>query len=795
MSDQNGNGKAPPLAALQEEHQLLRARARVAKARRELALTEGAGDAMFGQGWADYLSPWQFRLDPFGNTWVPLGLQLGGPSAHKDGRNPPFASSDADLDKMRGLARWLCTKNDLAIGIMRTLTNYTVKRGFEWDTRPTPGYEEDARAILLADQVKDLIDRHGKLNKLKDRERSAFGRAVRDGDVMTRHFAQNDGTTLVRFVASEQLRDPGTLGPYCSFGIETEEGDVETALAYHVTYNGGGSFERVPADSTCFYKRNVDEEIKRGLSDFYSAGEGLDDVYKLLRNMRKGGGVLAAIAWIEQFESATRDQITAHQGGLRDLNRPRVDHPVTGRPIEYQQMEPGTIVRTQKGKQYLPPPLAGNTTNFTGIVQACLRAVGVRWCMAEYMSSGFMGNVAELSILAAGSPFVNNIECEQDDIGALYLRWRWIAIRNACRAGLIRADLDEVQALVDVHFTPPLVAIANEQEKADVDHKDIAAGVMSLQTRRARIKLDDEQERKNLKEEPLTRVQGKATDVDVQGNPVQPSGQGDKGAPASPGKVRESTGHSYFGDCPRDELGHCIASGGGGSGEGDGPKEEPKGKEAAEHLDDLAGDRAGELTKRSDLVADLTMNLEGKTQHTGDEAAREKHRASIALVAHAAADSFGRRWEKSAAVLERHGASAEEVGQLRAVSARGKAGLEKAGGDMVSAADRFHVAHTKLLQAEPPGEPPAEPLLGDNADAKEEAAHEKRYSAFERAYSAWERRRDKYDAANEKLGQAVEKLENAGGRLDSLQDQWDEKAHAIEQRLLSRLQPSADAAS
>ena len=347
---------------------------------------------------------------------------------------------------------------------------------------------------------RSLIDLHADLNRLPQRERSSCWRAARDGEVFTRHFPQHDGTTVVRFVLPEQVRDPGNLGPCASLGVEIEDGDVETVLAYHTTYDGA-SYERVLASDVCHLKRNVDEEIKRGLSDFYSAGETFDDVAKLLRNMRRGGAVLAAIAWIEEFESTTRDQMTAHQGAQRDLGRPQFEDPITGRQNDQQTLRPGTVVRTQKGKKYLPPPLAGNTTNFTAIVQAALRACGTRWGFPEYFISGDASNNAYSSILVAGSPLVSGIETDQDDFGQFFLRWRWIAIRNACAHGLIRATFEEVMTLVDLHFTPPQVVVADEQAQASVDSQDMQAKVLSKRTRASRRGLDYEQEKKNLEEE------------------------------------------------------------------------------------------------------------------------------------------------------------------------------------------------------------------------------------------------------------------------------------------------------
>lgn len=518
------NGTVPALADLKEQTRLERARASLARAKQERALCEGLADGNLGPGYGDLLNPFGYRLDPFGGLWLPM--QQGGVSAKQDGRNAPFVQSDADLDKMRGLATWLATKNDLAIGILNNLCNFTVHKGYDWDTRPTEGNEDNGRAVDLSAQVKRVVGWHDQHNSVRGRERSGFRRAVRDGDAITRHFRQRDGMTVVRFVGAAQLRDPGNAGPHASFGIETEEDDVETPLHYHVTYNGT-DYERVPADDVSHLKRNVDEEVKRGLSDFYSAGDTLEEVGKLLRNMRKGGALLAAIAWIEEYENATRDQLNASQASLKDLNRPQFQHPLTGRNVDYEHYEPGTKIRVQKGKKFLPPPLAGNTTNFTAIVQACLRTMGVRWGLPEYMTSGDASNANMASLLVSGSPTVKSIECQQDEFGALYLRWRWIAVKNACDAGLIRADFAEVEALVDLHFTPPLVAIANELEQSQIDQADITAGALSIPTRQARRKLDPAQERKNNAEYPPTRVSGKATDLDAQGNPVRQDSRGD----------------------------------------------------------------------------------------------------------------------------------------------------------------------------------------------------------------------------------------------------------------------------
>lgn len=492
------NGRhTPDVSALREQYRLARAQAKLAQAKAEAQMWEAFGD--YAPNWSDLADPFAVRRDDFGQVWLPLGA--GNMRGRQGGRNIPFAWTDFDLDRMRSLSRWLAVKNDLAIGALRALRNFTIKRGYKWEVRAAKGYERNRDALKLVPMVQRLIDTHADINGLPSRERSACTRAVRDGEVFVRHFCQDDGSTVVRFVEPEQVRERAGLDANCAFGIETDPYDIETPLAYWISYDGE-EYDRVCASEVSHLKRNVDECVKRGLSDFYSSGESLDGVFRLLRNMREAGAVQAAIAWIEQFESSSASQVSAHIAGIKDLNRPQIQRPEAGRNIDYQKFEPGSIVKVSKGKNYLPAPLAGNTSNHTAIVQACLRALGCRWNMPEYLISGDSSNANYSSTLVSGSPFVNSIECEQDDFGTFFLRWRWIAVRNACEKGLLPVPISHVMAMLDIHYTAPQVAVANEAEQAEIDHKDIAAGVMSIQTRRGRRGLDDAQERNNLQEEP-----------------------------------------------------------------------------------------------------------------------------------------------------------------------------------------------------------------------------------------------------------------------------------------------------
>lgn len=570
MSERNGqplSGKSLSLEDLRQQEEIQRTRARTARARIQADLYESLGNTTggfgFNPGWADLIDPFYARRDDFGRLWLPLGA--GGLHGHQGGRNRPFVWTDLDLDRIRSLAQWLATRNDLAIGAIGRLADYTVRTGFEYEVRPGRHSVGDSVAHKLAALAQRVIEEFRSLNTVGEdlelgdpcdpgcgveqyswvqRERQAVVRAVRDGEVFVRTFDQGDGTTLVRFAGPEQIRQPAGTGDNVAFGVESPPGDVESVLAYHYTEDGH-EFERVPPSQMAHLKLNVDTCVKRGLSDFYSSGDAFDGVNRLLRNMRETGAVQSAIAWIEQFDGVSGTGISGNIAAVKDLNRPQFQHPISGRSINYQRYDPGSILKVTKGRQYLAAPLASNTSNHTSIVQACLRAAGARWGMPEYMISGDSSNANYASTLVSGAPFVTAVECRQKtEFGPFFVRILWQALRNAARAGRFRLDghcysFRELSRLLDIEFTPPAVAIANEQEQANIDHQDIQARVLSLQTRRARRGLDTETERRNLKEEPPPGMQasqdaGAGLDLD----PEKAGGEGgeDGATPAPAGQ-------------------------------------------------------------------------------------------------------------------------------------------------------------------------------------------------------------------------------------------------------------------
>lgn len=530
------NGHQPGLPELKEQLRTLRAQKAIKKLQAEVKILEAFSPSFTDNQFGGLVDP----FDAFRDADSLRAFPIGNRDDRKDGRNRPFVWADLDLDYIRGQARWLETRNPIAQGIITNLRNFTIKTGYKWEAQPTPRKATDKIAIALADQVQVVIDDFSDINMLPLRERSALVRSVVNGESIMRFFAQEDGTTLTRWIEPEQIRQPLGSPPNWLFGVETDPYDIEQVIGYAVAYHDPNDWEYVPAGDVAFLKRNVPENVKRGVSDFFSTADALDGTWKLIRNMRESGAAQAAIAWIEQFDAANQATVQASVQAARDQNRTYYPQAVTGKDVNYQRMEPGTVVKTGKGRTYVPAPLAANTTQHVSIAQASLRALGCRWALPEFMVSGDASNNNFASILVAGSPVVNAIECEQDVYRWYFLRWRWTAVRNAARAGRFVVNgrvytEHEIQALVDIHGTPPQVAISNKQEDATIDKQDLETGVTSVQTIRAKRGLDNDKIRQDRKEEPPPAPQGAGPGDGPPEAPANKQGAAPGGAASSPG--------------------------------------------------------------------------------------------------------------------------------------------------------------------------------------------------------------------------------------------------------------------
>lgn len=516
IESRNGHAKQP--ATLEE----LQAELAIANARNELAaaklINEAWSPSYTGLNYGDFVDP----MDAFRDVDIVRGNPIGNRLDRLDGRNRPFVWTDLDLDMIRGQARWVSTRNGYALSGLSNLSNYVIKDGYQWQVMPKKQWSKDKTYLDLAAMVEESLEEfdclnadrnvspHGPVKGLAALEKASFWRSRVEGESFIRFFKSPDadGGTILRDIEPESVRMPlGSPADYL-FGIYTPPPDIWTAREYAVCYESPTEPEFVPAGEIAHLKLNVPRSVKRGLSDFYGTAETFDLAWKLVRNMTTSGGVQAAIAWIEQYDQANQANVQANVQAARDQNRYYPPAPVTGKPVNFERFEPGTMLKVGKGKTYTAAPLAQNTTQHLGILAASLRALASRWCMPEYMMGADASNANYASTLVSGSPFVNKCESEQAAYLPFFAGWRWTAIRNYANAGRYILNghvwtFAEIQKCLDLHGTPPQVAIASKAEEAVIDAQDMQLGVLSKQTRRAKLGLDDDKETTNLRAEPV----------------------------------------------------------------------------------------------------------------------------------------------------------------------------------------------------------------------------------------------------------------------------------------------------
>ena len=501
MSERNGS----TLEQLREqvERTTLEADLYEQQSRRRLLETY-VGRAGYAPGAGEPIDPLdQYRDPATGMLWRPLG---GG---QRD--DQPEAS---DREHARDVARLLVQSNGFARGILEHLTTFVIGEGYAYLCRPKRRADP-----AVAEAVQVIVDGWLDREAWGEREQEVFERSRRDGEYGLRLFPQRDeGHLAVRALEPEHVRPPdGDRAADYPDGVRADPDDAETVLGYWYRPSLDEPGEELDPRDTELVTLNVDRVIRRGISDFWPVGDELEGARKLLRNMREGGAVQAAIAWIEQFDAASQSAVIAARNQARDQNRPYPNDPVTGRPVHYQRFEPGTVVKVGQGRTYQPAPLAQNTTQHIAIVQACLRGILTRWGMPEFFG-GDASNANYASTLVSGSPFVRAVRRWQAFYRRRFLRVVWRAVEVACEAGRLPWTFEAVRAAVDIQCEAPAPEIADglvETQTRQIEHQ---AGVLSTQTWRGRAGLDDETERQNLRAEPV--VQAPAPGGVPAGNPL-----------------------------------------------------------------------------------------------------------------------------------------------------------------------------------------------------------------------------------------------------------------------------------
>ncbi len=508
--------------------------------------------------WGQFVDPRESFPDsafsPAPYNWISL------PSDRQHGRQWPLWININQLGYFRQASRVLCATNAQAKGVLKNLTNYLIGTGFKYnavlrgDYKPADDTAKDESGQLVA-AVQSVIDTFlGEADPLNHmtpwnwRERESFRRVRRDGEVFLRLFRRATGRVDVRFIEPEQIRDPAgaRLEEGWSYGIKHLTGfdeagghveDVESITHYHAVYKAdSGHGEVIPATDIVHIK-NVDEDatVKRGMPDFvYDTLQAFQRAGKLQRNLSEGAMLQAAIAWIEQFENATKASVQSYVDDRQDSST--VD-PLTGRTMSVEKMQPGTIPRIPKGKTFVDPPWNQGAGSQQAIVQGDLRQGLSAFCAPEYFSAD-ASNANYASTAQAGAPFVKCAETDQTYFRSHFLRCVWEAVHWAIRCGKLPPNTLEV---VTLQVEAPVILHKDPVQQAQTDQIYITLGVKSRQTTAMEQGYDPEAEQANNAEWQESNPQPAMPDMG--GGPSMPP------MPSRPTQEgKDASGHEHAAD-------------------------------------------------------------------------------------------------------------------------------------------------------------------------------------------------------------------------------------------------------
>ncbi len=447
--------------------------------------------------WGALIDPTEFlRDDPsFGYAIGPQDLR----GDRKDGANFPVFRTEAELGIIRAIGRALGESTEHGLAVLETLASYTVGTGFQWNVSPVPAKKKDPDALAVAATAKAALENLFDTQSWTcDREEEFQRRAARDGEMFIAIMDDpaDKNRVVLRFVEPSQVTEPGpsVQNAICtmygveagcwSFGIHTRTGDVEAVLGYFVQWtDNANDWTYLHESRVVHWKRNVDSNVKRGVSDFYPCRQGQQKGRTLQSALTHGAATQAKIAWIQSYAenvtpadvSANISNQTTRQQSIPTAQRGAILRNVAG-------MKEGTVVHTQR-TTYEPGPMghAEKATGFIEVLAANLRTLGIRWMIPEFMISGDGSNANLASTLSQASPFGRARERDQFKLGAQQTKLIRKILALWCRRGMFQqwgiACLSDLLAVVGLTYTAPDVQVQDKAEQLDAAERKLAIGI------------------------------------------------------------------------------------------------------------------------------------------------------------------------------------------------------------------------------------------------------------------------------------------------------------------------------
>lgn len=582
------NGQAEPNHSRESLRQLRlnNAYTRETIKQRGLERTAKVVESFLSIEWANVYSD---MLDRFRNPDLST-YRFSSVGDRRFGMNWPLVRNEQDLALLRMPSRMLCSTNDYAIGLLTGLTSYVIGAGYDYRAAAVAGREDECPKELIRycqtviDDTQRLNDWHG--GEQPAMEAELFWRSCEDGEFFLRCFPREDGTTIFRTVECEQVTmPPGMVEtktgrraiPYEEgmFGVITPADDAQDVRGYYVFYGvdiSGGSV--VDREEMVHYRRNSKRSMKRGMPDFsFDSYTRLVQASKLANSIGTCAGVQAAIPWIQQYETATKETVETLATGLdvEDFQRP---NPASGRTESFQRIQPGTIPHIDKGQQYVASPAAGNATAHLAVLQMLAQAGGRRWNAPPWLATGDNPSASYATSLTEESPFIKTVTREQTSYKGAFVKPFWFALEHRIKTnGGVRLHVRDGEVLVERHFTwenvKKLIDIQVEAHSPEVRNKlenaqrqqiQIQCKTLSPQTAITEDGRDVGQEETNMLEWAEKMGQQAGPQLPPAGGPSPFGAGGGQPMPTPESRVRQDADEGEWIELPSTAIAPLIES-------------------------------------------------------------------------------------------------------------------------------------------------------------------------------------------------------------------------------------------
>ena len=459
------------------------------------------------EGWNDWVDPREYlNEDP---TFTVGGSAFNPDSSIRDrleGRYSPVFETEADLARIRGMARYVATIDAVSCGAIDVLGHYILGPGFGFEVI----CDDDIIRTALQESIDSCLLANDFLGNL---DRELHRRSREDGEAFV-WLQWHEGQVQFSVLEPDQVVEPENPRPLeewldidypgnWTFGIHVDQRAPHIAKNYHVVHDAeGNNFDVVPPSQMVHMRRNVPRNVKRGLSDYYTVLTDLRNGAKLKNNLAIGTAMQAAIAWVEEFPPGTlKADVDALDKRLRSGKTTKQNSDGIRQTTGVHQIQPGTIVRPSPGRTYGAAPLGTErSSSFIEVASFLMRCVASRWQIPEYLISSDASNANLASTLVAEAPFVKARESDQRFYGAHFRDLVWKALRMYHEAGHldgIAGSWDTIKNTVEIQAIPPEVSTRDPLSLAQRHQLQMQMGILSPKTAATEAGLDYEAEQAN----------------------------------------------------------------------------------------------------------------------------------------------------------------------------------------------------------------------------------------------------------------------------------------------------------